>query len=238
MNYGLRWLALGVCLVAAIPVSAQDGCRGHWSGSVEVPQQSLAMEVDLDRTSSGWVGAIGIPAQNSSGIPLESISFTDGKCTFRIKGVPGEPTFKGGLSEDGKSMSGTFSQGAGSFPFKFTRTGDAKIEPEKKSPEVAKEFVGSWEGALEAGQTLRLVLKIANENGASKAVLVSLDQGGVEIPVSSIEQKDLNLKLEVKMVGGGYEAALNKEGTELSGTWTQAGNSMPLKLAKTGAKKP
>jgi hypothetical protein len=241
MNSVVRSLGAALCLLAAgIPMWAQDGCRGHWSGSVEVPQHSLGMEVDLDKATAGWVGAISIPAQNATGIPLDSISFVDGKCVFRIKNVPGEPTFKGSLSADGKTMSGDFVQGTGSFPFKFTRTGDAKIEPEKSSPPVAKEFLGSWEGALEAGQTLRLVLKISNEGGASKAVLLSLDQGGVEIPVTSIDQKESKLTLVVKMVGGGYDASINKEGTELSGTWTQAGNSLPLKLTKAGAatKKP
>jgi hypothetical protein len=197
------------------------------------------MEVDLDKTASGWVGAISIPAQGSSGIPLDSIAFADAKCTFRIKNVPGEPTFKGGLSADGKTMSGEFTQGPAAFPFKFTRTGDPKIEAEKRSPAVAKEFVGTWEGALSAGgQTLRLVLRMNNEGGAAKAVLVSLDQGGVEIPVSSVEQKDAKLKLVVKMVGGGYDAEINKEGSELSGTWTQAGNDLPLKLKKAGAAAP
>ena len=34
------------------------------------------------------------------------------------------------------------------------------------------------------------------------------------------------------MVGGQYEAEINKEGSELNGTWTQGGNSLPLKLKK------
>jgi hypothetical protein len=35
------------------------------------------------------------------------------------------------------------------------------------------------------------------------------------------------------IVGGQYEAEINKEGSELNGTWTQGGNGLPLKL--TGA---
>ena len=55
------------------------------------------------------------------------------------------------------------------------------MEVEKASPALAKEFVGEWEGTLE-GPGLRLVLKVSNEGTAAKAVLVSLDQDGVEIP--------------------------------------------------------
>jgi hypothetical protein len=37
------------------------------------------------------------------------------------------------------------------------------------------------------------------------------------------------------MVGGNYKGEINKEGTELNGTWTQAGNEFPLKLRKKAA---
>jgi hypothetical protein len=39
----------------------------------------------------------------------------------------------------------------------------------------------------------------------------------------------------VNMVGGRYEAEINKEGSELNGTWTQSGNGLPLKLKKAAA---
>ena len=225
-------IAIAVLLMgAALPTRAQDQMRGHWSGSVDVPGQSLAMELDLDKGPNGWTGSIAIPAQGSSGIPLDSISFADGKCTFRIKGAPGEPTFRGTLSEDGKTMTGQLAQGPGSFPFQFKRTGDPKVEAEKTSPPLSKEFLGNWEGTLE-GPGLRLVLKMSNEGGGAKAVLVSLDQGNAEIPASSIAQKDSKLTLEVKMVGGRFEAEINKDGSELSGMWSQGGNELPLKLKK------
>ncbi len=226
-------IAMGTLWTAgALSICAQENLRGHWSGSVELPDQSLVMEVDLDKAANGWTGSISIPAQNASGIPLEAITFAEGKFTFRIKGAPGDPSFTGTLSAGGKTMSGDFTQGPGTFPFKFNRTGDPKIEVEKTSPAVSKEFLGTWEGTLDAGQALRLVLKISNNKGVAQAVLVSVDQGGVEIQVNTIDQKDSKLTLNVKMVGGRYESEINKEGSELNGTWTQGGNSLPLKLKK------
>ena len=232
-RFGVLWIA------GVLSIWAQDGPRGHWSGSVELPNQALAMEVDLDKGPTGWIGSISIPAQNASGIPLDGIGFTNGKCTFRLKGAPGEPTFTGNLSADGKTMTGHFTQGPGSFPFKFSRTGDPKVEEVKASPAVAKDFLVTWEGTLE-GPGLRLVLKMANDATGAKAVLISLDQGGVEVPVSAIDQKDSKVTLLVKMVGGRYEAEINKEGSELNGRWTQGGNDLPLKLKKAAAqdKKP
>lgn len=229
-------LTIAALLAAALSLCAQDTPRGHWTGSVEVPNQSLGMEVDLDKTATGWIGSVSIPLQNASGIPLEAISFEGGKVVFKIKGAPGGPTFTGTLSEGGKTLSGDFTQGPASFPFKFTRAGEPKVEVDKPSPAVAKEFLGTWEGTLEAGQSLRLTLTISNVAGSAKAVLVSLDQGGTEIQVSSIEQKGSKLNLTVKMIGGGYDAEINKDGTELNGTWSQGGGSLPLKMKKAAAK--
>ena len=226
-------LLLGVLMMAG-SVWAQEGAKGHWSGAIEVPGNTMAVEVDLDKTEKGWIGSISIPSQNAAGLPLDAIAFQDGKWTFRIKGAPGEPTFTGTISADGKAMAGDFTQGPGVLPFKLTRTGEPKVEAVKASLAVAKEFTGTWEGTLEAGQSLRLKLKIVNGEAGATATLVSMDQGGVEIPVSAITQKDTKLSLQVKMISGGYEAEINKEGTELSGTWTQGGNGLPLTLKKTG----
>jgi hypothetical protein len=54
-------------------------------------------------------------------------------------------------------MTGDLTQGPSSLSRKFIRTGDAKVEGLKSSPAMAREFLGTWEGALE-GPGLRLVL--------------------------------------------------------------------------------
>jgi len=227
-------ILLGTFLIAG-GIWAQDNPRGHWTGNIDIPDRTLAVEIDLDKTANGWVGSISIPAQNASGLPLEAISFANGKCSFRIKGVPGDPTFSGALSGGGKTLSGEFTQGPGAFPFKLTRTGDPKIEEPKKSPPLAAQFLGTWEGTLEAGQPLRLILKMANAEGGASGVLISVDQAGAQIPVTTIEQKETRLVLVLKLIAGEYRAEISADGTVLNGTWTQAGNSLPLKLKKSGS---
>jgi len=55
--------------------------------------------------------------------------------TFALKGAPGDPRFSGELSADGKTISGTFSQGGGSLPLSLTLKGPAKFEiPQKSTP--------------------------------------------------------------------------------------------------------
>jgi hypothetical protein len=212
--------------------------KGHWSGSIDVPQGALGVEIDLDQASGGWIGSISIPAQSVSGLPLDRITVNGGKFEFHMKGAPGDPTFKGTVAADGKTISGDFSQGPGAVPFKLTRTGDPKVETVKASSRVSAEFVGTWEGTLEAGQSLRLVLKIANGKDGAEAIMVSVDQGNAEIPVTSIEQKGAHLTLQLSMVGGSYEADINKEGTGLTGTWTQNGGNLPLTFKKSPGTKP
>jgi hypothetical protein len=230
--------ALAACLwiACAAAASAQSDMRGHWSGNLDTPGGSLGMEVDLDKTPTGWIGSISIPAQGASGLPLDGVAFSDGKGSFHIKGGPGDPGFTGTLSADGKSLEGTFSQGPASLPLKLTRTGEAKVEIPKASPAVAAEFLGTWEGAIQPG--LRVVLTISNGKAGAEALMVSPDQGNARIPVSAVTQNGTKITLDVKAVGGGYEGEINKEGTEFNGTWTQRGNSAPLQFKKAPAPKP
>ena len=216
-------------------LSAQNDMRGHWSGTVDSQVGAVAIEVDLDKTANGWIGSVSIPAQGASGIPLDGITFADGKGAFHFKGGPQAPGFAGTLSADGKTLDGTFGAGPQSFPLKLNRTGEAKVELPKASAAVAAEFVGTWEGTINFGAPLRVVLTISNGKDGAEAQIVSLDQGNAQIPVSAITQKGTKLTLEVKAVGGGYEGEMNKESTQIDGTWTQVGMGTPLLLKKAAA---
>ena len=228
-------IAIFLWVAGGGPISAQSTMKGHWSGTIETPNGSLGVEFDLDETSSGWVGSVSIPSQNASGLPLDAISFSDGKGTFRIKGAPGDPTFTGKLTADGKTLDGQLVQGGVSLPLKLNRTGEAKVEVAKPSPPVAPEFVGGWEGTIEAGASLRVVITIANGKAGAEGSLTSVDQGNAQVPLSAITQNGKKLSLQVNGVNGGYEGEINAAGTQLTGTWTQLGNSIPLELKKAAA---
>jgi fermentation-respiration switch protein FrsA (DUF1100 family) len=89
---------------------------------------------------------------------------------------------------------------------------------------------GNWLGTLDAGAVkLRLVLKVAKtEAGSLSATMDSLDQGAKDMPVSSIVQTGVVVKLDMRGIGGAYEGKLNAGGSEMSGTWAQGGGSLPL----------
>ena len=222
----LTWtLAMGFHGLASAQSPANPA--GHWEGSVEVPGQALAIVVDLAPKEQAWVGTISIPAQNLKGFPLADITVKESAVGFGMKGVPGDPRFTGTLSPDGKSIAGQLSQGGGTLPFTLAWKGEAKIEEPPRSTEITKELEGSWEGSLDVqGNVLRLVLKLANQPGGATGVLVSVDQGGVEIPVTSITQTGSQLKFTITTINAGYAGDL-KDG-QLTGTWSQGPGSWPL----------
>ena len=86
-------------------------------------------------------------------------------------------------------------------------------------PQVA----GDWLGTLNTGgPQLHLVLHIAAaKDGSLTATLDSVDQGANGIPVSAVSLKDSKLSLTVDAVHGTYEGTVNKEATEIAGTWSQ-----------------
>jgi hypothetical protein len=216
--------------------AVQSSPRGHWTGAMESGGVPETLEVDLDQTSSGWIGSMSVVAQKSV-MPLDSISFADGRLTFHRAAGASAPSFTGTISEDGKALSGSSRQGQGSAPAKFSRTREPKVEVIKDSPPVPQKFLGTWEGAIDIGPTLRMIVKISNEAGACKAVLIIPGPGGVEVPVSSVEQKDSNLKLVVRAIGGDFDGEINPEGSELDGRWTQMDLGLPLTLKKVEAAK-
>ena len=94
---------------------APPALTGPWSGAIEVPGLSLAIQVDFLR-ADGWSGTISIPAQSLKNCALTDLKVEGPEVSFRMPGIPGEPAFKGQLQADG-SLCGTFTQGGQNFPF-------------------------------------------------------------------------------------------------------------------------
>ncbi len=165
------------------------------------------------------------------GLPLSPITVQGETVTFTVKGAPGDPTFKGTLSKDAKTLAGDFTQGPATGTFTLAWKGEPKIEAPPKNAAVGKELEGAWQGTLEVnGMTLRLNVTLTNQDGAATGTMVSVDQGGVEVPIGSIVQTGAHLKFTVPMIGGTYEGDL-KDG-QIAGTWSQGPASFPLVLKR------
>ena len=84
----------------------------------------------------------------------------------------------------------------------------------------AKDFEGSWQGTLEAsGTKLRVALTVTkSDTGAYAGKLDSLDQGAT-IPIDTITVNGDAVRLEIKSPAIVFEGTLNRERTELTGTF-------------------
>ena len=149
-----------VLLLLPIYLHSQEvlSIAGHWEGTIDVPGTKLEILIDFSqKPDSSWEGKISIPAQNAKNLPLNNISFVDKEMSFAIAGVPGEPTFKGIISDDGAKISGDFTQGGQTFTFSLSR----KVSPKIK----AKKALAGFDEIVERG------LKELNVPGAAVAIV-------------------------------------------------------------------
>ncbi|HKU73042.1 MAG TPA: alpha/beta hydrolase [Pyrinomonadaceae bacterium] len=95
---------------------------------------------------------------------------------------------------------------------------------------------GNWDSVLKIGDLkLRLVLKISDgPNGQLQAVMDSPDQNANNLEVDSITLQGNVLRFEMKKLYITYEGTLNTAGSEITGTFTQAGTSASLVFRKQG----
>ena len=214
----MKRIAVGLVSIALMgasgrAVSAQTPTgpagSGHWEGSVSVQGKDLRLEVDLVAKGDKWEGAASFPDMNAKGLVLAPIAVQGEAVTFSVKGAPGDPTFKGTLSKDSKTLAGDFTQGPVTGTFTLAWKGEAKLEPPVKNAALGKDFEGGWEGTLEVGgNSLRLTLKLTNQDGGATGTMISVDQGGAEIPLRVIETTGAHVKFTVPAVGGSYEGDL------------------------------
>ena len=116
------------------------------------------------------------------------------------------------------------------------RADDAKPKATTKLDTDAAAAEQAWEGKLSigAGLSLRIVVHVGKTaEGKLTAKMDSPDQGAKGLKVDTITLDKTTLSFEMKALMGRYEGKLNADGTEAAGTWTQAGNSLPLTLKKT-----
>ncbi len=205
---------------------------GHWEGNIEIPATPLGVRVDLDRNGASWAGTIDIPVQALRGFKLTDAQVKDQAVSFKMAGIPGNPTFNGKLDNTFRTITGDFSQGGQKFPFKLERKAKTPVSGETPSRGIpGKGVVGHWQGSLKPTPVieLRLVLELTNSPaGALEGTMTSVDQGRTRITVSNVTTNEGKLHLEIKSIGGAFEGRLNDNGSEIAGDWQQSGSSLPL----------
>lgn len=225
-------LALLLCGASAAPAQTTPDPSGHWKGSVEIPGQTLPVEFDLAKDAKGqFVGTI--TGTDMKNLPLTKIAVSGRSVTLQASS---EQPYKGELSADGRTMTGTVNLSGYSLPLELTRAGDARIEPPPTSAPIGKELEGSWEGTLNAGRgPLRIILTMANQpGGRATGHIVSVDEGGLKVPIV-ITQNGPSVSYVATALPSSWAGMLSADGNELAGTFTQGPASLPLNFRRTAA---
>ncbi|MRH90045.1 alpha/beta fold hydrolase [Nocardia sp. SYP-A9097] len=135
----LRSLSLSVLVVVALAASGCSsksdtpaGITGDWHGSIEIPDQPLAVGVSF---TDGGRATIDIPAQGVSGKELGGVRNDPGQVEWTIPGIPGDPSFKGSFDKGADTIKGQFSQSGTQFPLNLTRGKvEAPARPQEPKP--------------------------------------------------------------------------------------------------------
>jgi hypothetical protein len=205
---------------------------GHWKGAVEIPGQTLPIEFDLAKDTKGqFVGTItGTDVKN---LPLTKVAVSGRSVALQASS---EQPYRGELSADGRTITGTFILSGYSLPLELTRTGDARIEPPPTSEPITRELEGTWEGTLQANKgPLRVILTMTNQpGGRATGQIVSVDEGGLMIPIV-ITQNGSSVSYVATVVPSSWAGVLSADGRELAGTFTQGPASLPLNFRRAVA---
>lgn len=217
---------------------AQASLAGDWQGTLDANGTVFHLVWHLTAAADGTFtstfdnvdeGAYGIKAKTTTIKGSDVTADVDDTIQANGQTLKVSGSLVGKLNSDGTEMTGTFTQvepepqPTANISFKHSAVQAAS--PAAAQPAIA----GDWAGTLKAGPAeLRLVLHItAAKDGSLSATLDSVDQGANGIPINSITLKDGKIALDVQAVHGTYEGTVNKDASEIAGTWNQG---QPLEL--------
>ena len=225
--------------------SAQTKLAGDWTGTVDRGSATFKVAWHVTAAPDGKItSTFDNIDQNIYGIKVRSTVLNGSDITLSVDDVieingqdsPIKGVFAGSVSADGNEVNGTWTQAEpeqAPLQTHFKRAVQAATTPSAASPTSASPaVVGDWAGTLTNGPAqLRLVLHItAAKDGSLTATLDSVDQGANGIPVTSATLAGSKLSLSVEAVpgGGAYEGTVNKDASEIDGTWSQGPQTMAL----------
>jgi len=235
---GISLVRLSILIVTALALapfcSAQAKLGGDWQGTyvdangttfhlvwhvTAAPDGALTSTLDnVDESIFGIKARTTTVKGSDVKIEVDDVISPNGQ-NINLKG-----SFAGTLNQAANEVTGTWTQidppqDPLQITFKHTEAQPAPAAPATAPPAIA----GDWSGTLAVGPAqLRLVLHLAAaKDGTLKATLDSIDQGANGIPVNAVALVGSKLSLAVDAVHGTYEGTVNKDASEIAGTWTQ-----------------
>jgi uncharacterized lipoprotein YmbA len=241
LGSSIRFATLALSTLTLAPFSsAQANLAGDWTGTFDAGGNTMHVAwhiaVAPDDSLTSTLDNID---ENVYGIKVKTTSLKGSEIALAVDDqieVNGQSanirgSFAGTVASSGAEINGTWTQTEPEQPpveIHLVHTPQA-APAAPAGPSIA----GDWAGTLDAGGAqLRLLLHItAAKDGSLSATLDSIDQGANGIPVNSITFKDGKLNLDVQAVHGTYDGTVNKDASEIAGTWSQ-GQALALSFRR------
>jgi uncharacterized protein (TIGR03435 family) len=98
-----------------------------------------------------------------------------------------------------------------------------------------QDIAGTWQGTMNVGRAMRIIVKIARASGGWKGELYSIDSGAEGMVVPSITLQGADVRFAIASIEGSYAGRLSEDGASMAGVWTQGSGTYPLNLARATA---
>jgi len=156
-----------------------DDVKGLWLGSLKFPGgMELRILFNISTEPDGSINAtMDSPDQGASGIPVETVTYKDGKLILEVKSIKG--VFEGTLKEGGKTIEGEWKQAGSVFSLVLNQIKEApdtrrEQDPVKPYPYAEEEV--TYENN-EAGIKLAGTLTFPESEGPFPAVILITGSG-------------------------------------------------------------
>ena len=228
LRSSLAALGLAVPLAGAAHAQAAQGIDGRWEGPLVLGNGMKLTAVLRVATSGGVTTTVfDSPEQGAKDIPA-TMKREGETITFEVPTVM--LTYAAKLSADGKTLTGEMSQGGGSIPVTMTQK-PASAAAALTTPAVAG-IDGGWEGSLDTPLGgLGVIFRASTAGGKTTTLMDVPVQNVSDIPTLA-KREGQTVTFEVPGVGGSFTGDLSDDGKTLTGFWDQAGQSLPLALAR------
>jgi hypothetical protein len=233
--WSVTWLLIFSLLAGCKP--SRD-ISGAWFGTLDAGHLKLRLVLHIKREGNGYKATLDTIDQGRAGLPVSGVKVKGSDVHVDLSTF--NAVYDTRLNSDATEMTGLFRQFGANIPFTMKRTAQPPavappLLPAAYTPRAGSDLQGYWLGSLSvANVQSRLAFKIAEPSaGRFRGELDSIDQGATGIPVSAVAYQPPNVRLEVAGVAGLFEGTLDRKAGEMSGTWRQGPNNLPITLKRS-----
>jgi hypothetical protein len=218
------------------------GCKpakdisGAWFGTLNAGHIQLRLVLHIKPDGNSYKATIDTLDQGRADLPISGVRVKGADVHVEL-GAFGA-VYDAKVNPTGTEMTGFFRQAGMNIPFTMKKTAQPPkvappLLPASYTPRTGSDLQGYWQGAVAVGNVqTRIGFKISEPSkGKFRAELDSVDQGATGIPITALNYQAPNLHMEAAGVAGVFDGTLTRSG-EITGTWKQGPNNLPVTLKK------